>query len=108
MTTKFKKSDYVDSKSVLDKLARGTLSFARMLEAIRLGEEMSQASFAKQLGISRSHLCDIEKGRKTVSPARAAKFAKILGYSDKQFIGLALQDLVQKEGLKLKVTVEAA
>lgn len=108
MTTKFRKSDYVDSKDLLDKLVRGSLTFARMLEAIRLGEEMSQASFAKKLGISRSHLCDIEKGRKTVSPARAAKFAKILGYSDKQFIGLALQDLVQKDGFKLRVTVDAA
>ena len=108
MTTKFKKSEYLDSKNVLDKLARGSLTFSRLLEAIRLGEEMSQVSFAKKLGISRSHLCDIEKGRKTVSPARAAKFARILGYSDKQFIGLVLQDLVQKDGLKLKITVEAA
>jgi len=32
-----------------------------------MSEEMSQAVFAKRLGISSSHLCDIEKGRKVVS-----------------------------------------
>ena len=34
------------------------------------------------LGVSRSHICDIEKGRKVVSPERAAKWANVLGYSD--------------------------
>jgi hypothetical protein len=34
-----------------------------------------------QVGMSKSHLNDIEKGRKAVSPDRAARFAKVLGYS---------------------------
>jgi len=71
-------------------------------------EEMSQVEFAKKLGISKQHLCDIEKGRKFVSPARAAKFAKILGHSERSFDALALQDVVNQGRLKLKVTVEAA
>ena len=54
--------------------------------AIREGEEESQVAFAERLGISRSHLCDIEKDRKPVSPARAAEFARILGYSKVQFV----------------------
>ena len=32
------------------------------------------------LGVSRSHLCDVEKGRKVVSPERAAAWAKLLGF----------------------------
>ena len=33
-----------------------------------------------------SSLCDIEKGRKVVSPERAARFAKFLGRSQQQFL----------------------
>ncbi|MBI4842082.1 MAG: helix-turn-helix transcriptional regulator [candidate division NC10 bacterium] len=47
---------------------------------------MSQAVFANELGISPSHLCDIEKGRKVVSPERAVRFATILGRSQQQFV----------------------
>jgi transcriptional regulator with XRE-family HTH domain len=69
---------------------------------------MAQVDFAARLGVSRSHLCDIEKGRKTVGAARAARFAKILGYSPESFVALALQAQVRDAGLKLTVSVEAA
>ncbi len=108
MSTKFNRKDYVDAGPFLEKLTKSETTLAGSLVAIRLGEEMSLVEFAKQLGISRSHLCDIEQGRKTVSPARAAKFAKKLGYSEKQFITLALQDIVRKDGLKFVVRLEAA
>jgi len=97
-----------DAMKFLEKLSGGPLSFAELIESIRLGEEMSQVEFAKKLGISRSHLCDIEKGRKMVSPTRATRFAKILGYSSKSFIELALQDQIKGTGLQLKVVVKAA
>lgn len=108
MSTKFNKEEYVEAGPALDKISKGKMTFAKLLEAIRLGEEASLAEFSKKLGISRSHLCDIEQGRKTVSPARAAKFAKKLGYSEKHFIALALQDIVQKDGFKFVVKLEAA
>jgi len=76
--------------------------------SIRLGEELSQAEFSRQLSISRSHLCDIEKGRKPVSPPRAVKWARMLGYSEEQFVRLALQDLVEQAGLDMTVHIEAA
>ena len=72
----------------LDKVAGGPLTLGSLLQAVRLGEGLSQAEFSKRVGISSSHLCDIEKGRKRVSPARAAKFAKILGYGEAQFVRL--------------------
>ena len=34
--------------------------------------ELSEAELARRLGVSRSHLCNVEKGRKMVSPERAA------------------------------------
>ncbi len=64
----------------LESIAGRPLTLGGLLESIRLGEEISQAAFAEKLGISVSHLCDIEKGRKVVSPERAARFAKILAY----------------------------
>ena len=100
-----KKSDAV---RFLEKLTGGPVTLGRFLEAVRLGEELTQPAFAKKLGLSRSHLNDIEKGRKGVSPERAARFAKALGYSRARLVQLALQDLVNRGGLKLQVDVKAA
>lgn len=104
MTTR-KKSE---TMKFLEETAGRPLTLGGLLESIRLGEEMSQATFAKKLGVSPSHLCDIEKGRKVVSPERAARFAKVLGRSREQFVRLSLQELVDEAGLKMKVNVDAA
>lgn len=92
----------------LEDFSGGPLTFAKLLEAIRLGENISQANFAKKLRISRAHLCDVEKGRRFVSPERAAKFAKILGYSEKRFIKLSLQDQLNRAGLDYDIEIKAA
>jgi transcriptional regulator with XRE-family HTH domain len=92
----------------LEGISGGPLSFGELIEAIRQGEEMTQVMFAKKLRISKSHLCDIEKGRKTVSPERAARFAKKLGYSEDTFVELALQDMVNEAKLDMKVSVGVA
>lgn len=94
----------VDAKAFLEDLV-GPLTFGNTLAAIREGEELSQTVFARKLGISRQNLCDIEKNRKSVSPGRAAKWAKKLGYSPSVFVGLALQALVEAEGLQMDVSV---
>ena len=104
MTTK-KKSETL---KFLEELAGRPLTLGGLLESIRLSEEMSQAAFAKKLGISSSHLCDIEKGRKVVSPERAARFAKVLGRSREQFVRLSLQEMVDEAGLKMRVEVVKA
>jgi len=100
-----KKSDAV---KFLEKITGGPLTLARLIHSIRQGEEMTLAEFSKKLGISRQHLCDIEKGRKVVGPERAAKFAKILGYSREQFVALSLQALLDEADLHLKVEVKVA
>ncbi len=92
----------------LEQTAGRPLTLGGLIESIRLGEDLSQATFARKLGVSSSHLCDIEKGRKVVSPERAARFAAILGRSSEQFVRLSLQKLVDEAGLKLKVNVAAA
>jgi transcriptional regulator with XRE-family HTH domain len=92
----------------LEKVSGRTLTLGGLLESLRLGEELSLAKFAKKIGVSASHLCDIEKGRKFIGPERAARFAKILGHSPEQFVRLSLQELVDEAGLKMKVNVDAA
>ena len=100
-----KKSEAV---KFMEKLTGGPLTFAIHLNNIRECDELSQVEFAKKLKISPSHLCDIIKGRKVVSPGRAAKFAKILGYSEHLFVQLALQAMLDEAGLKMSVSLEAA
>src|SRR3990167_2942960 len=73
MTTK-KKSE---AMKFLEKLA-GKLTLPSLLTAIRQGEEMSQVEFAELLGVSRQYLCDIEHGRRTISPKAAAAFGLIV------------------------------
>lgn len=105
MTTKKNKSS---TMKFLEATAGRALTLSGLLESIRFGEEMSQIEFAKKLHISPSHLCDIEKGRKVISPERAAKFAQILKRSKEQFVRLALQGMLDEAGLKMKVNIDAA
>jgi len=96
------------ARGVLEKIAGGPLTLGTALRATREGAEMSQAGFARKLGVTRSYLCDLEKNRKTVSPARAAKFARVLGYSEQQYVRLALQDVLRRSGLAYTVEIRAA
>lgn len=94
MNTKDEKKS--SSRKFMEQVTGGPLTLASLIHAIRIGEELSQEEFAHRLGISKSHLCDIEKGRKHVSPVRAMNFAKILEYSEQQFVRLALQEIVNQ------------
>ena len=105
MSIKAKKSDAV---KFLEKTVSGPLTLGRLLEAIRLGEEMTMKEFAGLLEISVSHLNDIEKGRKHVSPERALRFAKLLDYSKEQFVELSLQEIVDDLDTTFKIKVSAA
>lgn len=92
----------------LEKVVGAPLTLGRALESVRKTEELSQDECARKLGVSKSHLCDVEKGRKTVSPERAAKWARVLGYPESVFVRLAIQGELDAAGLKYKVEIEAA
>lgn len=85
----------------------GKLTLGKLIRAIREADEISQVDFAKTLNITKQHLCDIERERKPVSPKLAAEYAEILGYSRQQFIRLALQDLVDRDGLNVQVEISS-
>lgn len=96
------------TQKTLDKFKKITgskLTLGKLLLSIRQADEISQVDFSQKLGISKQQLCDIEHDRKLVSPKLASNYAKILGYSEAQFIRLALQGLVDRDGLNIHVDV---
>jgi antitoxin HigA-1 len=103
-----KKSKGSSGSDLEERILGGPLSFGAAVEALRIGDEFSQAAFARKLGFSRQYLCDVEKGRRLVSPQQAARFAKAFGHPPNVLVRLALQDAVRAGGLKLKVSVDAA
>lgn len=52
--------------------------------------------------------CDIEKGRKTASAKRDAKWARVLGYPESVFVRAAIQDELDAADLKYRVEINAA
>lgn len=107
MSKKEQKTGTEDALKYFER-TRGRLTLGRTLAAIRETEEASLAAFARRLGVSRTHLWDVEQGERAVSAERAARWAKALGWPPRVFVALALQDEVNAAGLKLKVSVEAA
>ena len=105
MATKKKKSEAI---RFLEKLNDGPLTIGIMLDSHCKCEEISQAELARQLGITRQHLCNIIHGDKMVSPGRAAKFAQILGLAEKLWIKVALEDQLRSDGLHYTVTIDDA
>lgn len=103
MTTR-KRSNTI---KLLEKLTGGPLTLAMFVRAIREGEAWSLADMGDKLGVTRAHVAAIERG-KAVSPERAAQYARRLGYSEAQFVRLALQDEVKRAGLHYTVEVRAA
>ena len=92
----------------LEKYSGGPLTIAQILWATREGDGLTQTEFAKKLGLSRANLCDMEKGRRLISEEMAERFAEKLGESKEQFVRLAIQDRLRREGLRYRVDVEAA
>jgi transcriptional regulator with XRE-family HTH domain len=84
----------------IEKIAGGKLTLGKLIWSIRECDEITQVELAEKLGCSKQHLCDVEHDRKNVSPRMAANYAKILGYPQKQFIRLALQSIVDRDGLR--------
>ena len=106
MTTKRARNS--EAREFLERIRGEPLSLGALLGAIREGEGWSQTRIGELLGVSRAHICDIEKGRRLVTPDRAVRWAKALGYGEKQFVRLALQDQLRAAGVNMKVDVHAA
>jgi len=100
MNTKKKASDLL-KKEV------GPLTFGGFLRSARTTLDLAQVEMAKKLGVSKSVVCDIEKGRQLVSPKLAVSIARKAKLSQKLAVTLCLQDQLNKAKIKMKVEVAA-
>jgi transcriptional regulator with XRE-family HTH domain len=81
------------------------MTIGSFLRSWRLAEDLTQREIAENLSMSAAKLCDNEKGRKGVSPQKAAEIARILGYSEKVLVELALKELLEEAGLAWEVSL---
>jgi transcriptional regulator with XRE-family HTH domain len=86
----------------------GKLTVGEFLHTWRVSEEMSLADFGKLVGMSVANLCDIEKGRKGVSPEKAEQIAKAIGVPAGLLIRLSIEENLRAAGLKYTVEIKPA
>ena|SRR3989344_6520147 len=98
------------NKKAMDLLKReiDAATFGTFLRAARTAMDATQSEMAELLAVSKSVVCDIEKGRQMVSPALAIKIAKKAGLSEKLAVKLCLQDQLNKAKIRLSVDVTDA
>ncbi len=86
----------------------GPMTFGTFLTAARISLCLSQVELAKKLKVSRSMVCDIEKGRVMVSVTLAAKIARIGGFPELLAVKYCLQDQLRKAKVALELELKAA
>lgn len=106
MSTKKRKS--VEAEKFLMSLIKRPIRFGSMIRSLRKCDEISQVELAKKMGVTRAYLCDVEKGRHVPTIDLALRMAKVMGYLPEQFVSMALQDQLDKAGLKMRVELKAA
>lgn len=111
-SSKSKKSTNMITKKIFGHVEMekkyGRMTFGRALRAWRECDEYSIRAYAKMLGMAAASLADIETGRRIPSPARAAKIAQKLGHPPETWVALALNDILFREKIGLKVVLTAA
>lgn len=103
MTIDSKKSS---ARKFLEDLRGGPMTFGQMIRSLRMADEISQVQLAEKLHISRAFLCDIEHGRRIMSAYKAAAFARIMGYSQEQFVSVAIEDQLRDAGIEACVELK--
>lgn len=101
-TTKLKNLE--SARASFNKLL-GQINFAQILKSFRECEDMTQAEFARQIGVSRQFIHDIEKGKKLPPLSFAIKASKVLGFEDYTFVSAHLTEQLKLNGIKGRVQV---
>ncbi len=94
-----------DAKKFMEEVMGEGFSFAMLLRSIRTRDDLTQRELADKLGVTVSHVSDIENGRKFVSVERASDFAHKLKDSEKFFVAIALRDQLNQADLDYKVNI---
>lgn len=90
------------AKKVLEKKV-GPIAFGGFLRSARTMKDMSQVEMSAFLGISKSTLCDIEKGRQLVSIELASKIAKKCELLESLAVKCAISDQLRRAGLNYEI-----
>ena len=104
MTTK--KNKKFSSSSLNRRL--GKLTVGEFLRTWRQTEEMTLREFGSKVGLSVANLCDIEKGRKGVSPLKAESIARSLGVPPELLVRLSIEEILNSSGMKYLVEIRPA
>jgi transcriptional regulator with XRE-family HTH domain len=86
----------------------GKLTVGEMLHTWRLSEETSLKDFSKRIGMSVANLCDIEKGRKCMSPGKAEQIARAIGVPSALLVRLSIEESLRAAGLSYSVQIKPA
>ena len=84
----------------------GPMTFGAFLTAVRTSLDVTQADLARRLKVSRSMVCDIEKGRVIVSPGLEVKIASLGGFPEKMAVKYFLQDQLRRAKISMKIEVK--
>ena len=98
--------ELIDAVPFLESLT-GPMTFGRFLRVWREHNEWSQVDAAKKIHITKSTLCDFEKGRRLVSVDQARRMAKALGASEIMAVTYCLEDQLRRAKLpRWRVRIE--
>lgn len=105
MTTRKKNSS---AMKFIDEVVGCDLTVGSLVESHRLCEGYSQAELARRLGVSRSYVNAVEKGRRKVSPEQAARFAREFDMLEQHWVCVSIQEHLDAASLPYTVALEAA
>lgn len=84
------------------------MTFGGLIRSLRISDDISQVKLAKQIGVSKQFLSDVEHNRKEVGISFAKKIADALGYSVEPLIELLIRDQLRKQHLNYIVELKKA
>lgn len=67
-------------------MTNGVMQFGKKLREVRLKKKLSQGDIARTLGVHRSYISGLERGRRNPSLLTVQKIAKAIGISAKELL----------------------
>ncbi|MEZ4740859.1 MAG: helix-turn-helix transcriptional regulator [Bdellovibrionota bacterium] len=104
MNTKKNKRNYQRAGKVLKDL-KIQPSFGETIRSLRECDEITQVELARQIGVSRQFLSDVEKDRKVVGVEFAKKLSDAMGYPIETFLQPLINSQLERAGIKCHVEI---
>lgn len=82
------------------------MTFGGLIRSLRLCDDISQVELAKNIGVSKQFLSNVEHNRKDVGIEFAKKVSNALGYSIEPLIELLIRDRLKRQYLNYIVELK--